>query len=58
MVFLERAIEKVNFGHITKVITQALLIFCGLTSETLFSKLICFGIDSVNVFQGTRTKIS
>jgi len=40
------------------VITQALLIFGGLIGETLFSKLICFGIDSVNVFQETTTKIS
>jgi hypothetical protein len=34
MVFLERAIEKANFGNITKVITQALLTFGGLIGET------------------------
>jgi hypothetical protein len=58
MVFLEREIENANFENITKMITQALLTFGRLIGQTLLSKFICFGIDSVNVFQGTRTKIT
>jgi len=39
----------------TKVIMAALLRGGGLTKKDSSKKLLCFGIDGVNVFQGGKT---
>ncbi len=30
----------------------------GLSREKLFKKLLCFGVDGMNVFQGSRTRVT
>jgi hypothetical protein len=29
-----------------------------LNREELFKKLLCFGVDGVNVFQGSKTRVT
>jgi hypothetical protein len=40
-----------------KVIMEALMIGGGLPRNQIVQKLICFEVDGVNVFQGTRTGV-
>jgi hypothetical protein len=55
---LERVVKGADAGNLTRVIIQALLTVGGLIGESLSSKLICFGADSVSVFQGARTGVT
>jgi hypothetical protein len=43
---------------LTKVIIKTLLIIDGLTNDSLSFKLISFGINDVNVFQGAMIEIT
>ncbi len=55
---LERMIEVANSKNMTK---DSLLLnivdFGGLIGESLLFKLVCFGVDGVNVFQGVKIKV-
>jgi hypothetical protein len=51
-------IEVANSKNMTK---DSLLLnivdFGGLIGESLLFKLVCFGVDGVNVFQGVKIKV-
>jgi hypothetical protein len=49
MVSLEKMIKMVDYGNLTKIITQTLLIVGGPTCKLLLSKLNYFGVDNTNV---------
>jgi hypothetical protein len=49
MVSLEKMIKMVNYGNLTKIITQTLLIVGGVTCESLSLKLNYFGVDCMSV---------
>jgi hypothetical protein len=44
--------------HLTNVIIYALLYEGGLSREQVASKLVCFGVDEVNTFQGAKTGVT
>jgi hypothetical protein len=44
--------------NLTKIIMEALMIGGGLPRNQIAQKLICFGVDSVNVFQGIRIGVT
>jgi hypothetical protein len=54
---------KANFGrnssvnNLTKVIMGSLLIYNGLSDFPLASKLVCFGIDGLITFQGSKISV-
>jgi hypothetical protein len=41
-----------------EVIMNSMMKGGGLSKEKLFKKLLCFGVDGVNVFQGNRTRVT
>jgi hypothetical protein len=53
--YIERVINGSGSNNLTKVIMATLLKGGGLTKEDLSKKLLCFGTDGVNVFQGGKT---
>jgi hypothetical protein len=49
MVSFEKMIKMVNYGNLTKIITQTLLIIGGLTCKSLSLKFNYFGVDDMSV---------
>ncbi len=47
-------LEGSSSDNLTKVIMEALTIGGGLLKYQIAQKLICFGVDGVNVFKGTK----
>jgi hypothetical protein len=41
-----------------EVIMNSMMKGGGLSKEKLFKKLLCFGVDGVNVFQGSKTRVT
>jgi hypothetical protein len=54
---LDRVVTSSRSDILTKVIMEALMIGGGLPQNQIAQKLICFEVDGVNVFQGTRTGV-
>jgi hypothetical protein len=44
--------------HLTSVIMRALLGEGGLSYEEIASKLVCFGVDGVSTFQGSKMGVT
>ncbi len=55
---LDKVLEGLSSDNLTKVIMEALIIGGGLPRDQIAQKLICFGVDGVNVFQGTKNGVT
>jgi hypothetical protein len=53
-VSFEKVIEGVDLRNLNRVIILTLLTIGSLTCESLSSKLICFGVDGMSVFQSVK----
>jgi hypothetical protein len=51
-------IERLRNDNLTKVIMETLTIGGGLSKDQIAQKFICFGVDGVNVFQGTKNGVT
>jgi hypothetical protein len=51
-------VASLGSDNLIKVIMEALMISGGLPWNQITQKLICFGADGVNVFQGTRIGVT
>jgi hypothetical protein len=58
LISLDRVVVGSRSDNLIKVIMVALMISGGLPRNQTIQKLICFGADGVNVFQGTRTSVT
>ncbi len=54
MISFDHVLEGSGIDNLTKVIMEALTIRGGMLRNHVTTKLICFGRDNVNVFQGTK----
>jgi hypothetical protein len=57
-IYLDKVLESLSSDNLTKVIMEALTIGGGLPKYQIAQKLICFGVDGVNVFQGTKNGVT
>jgi hypothetical protein len=55
---LQQVVEGSHVDNLTKVIVKSLLLYGGLLEFDLALKLICFGVDGVMMFQGSKTKVT
>jgi hypothetical protein len=51
-------IERLSNDNLTKVIMEMLTIGGGLSRNQIVQKLICFGANGVNVFQGIKNGVT
>ncbi len=58
LIFLEQVIERGGVDYLTKDIMDALKKHGGLFYVVIVAKLISFGFDGVNVFQGVRNGVT
>ncbi len=58
LISLDRMIERLRNDNLTKVIMETLTIGGGLSKDQIAQKFICFGVDGVNVFQGTKNGVT
>jgi hypothetical protein len=56
LISLDRTVVGSGSNNLT--IMEAFMISGGLPRNQITQKLICFGVDDVNVFQGTRTSVT
>jgi hypothetical protein len=54
---LDQTLEGSRSNNLTKVIMEVVMIGGGLPQDQIAKKLICFGVDGANVFQGTKTSV-
>jgi hypothetical protein len=50
LIFLDKVVAGLGSDKLTKVIMEAFMIGGGLPQNQIAQKLICFGVDGVNVF--------
>ncbi len=53
MLFLERVLDGANSNNMIQPIIEALTIRGALNKKYMTKKLVSFGVDKVNIFQGT-----
>jgi len=58
LIYLDQVIVGSRNDNLTKVIMKALMIGGGVLRDQIAHKLICFGVDGVNVFQGTQSGVT
>jgi hypothetical protein len=58
LIFLDQVVEGLGNDNMTKVIMQVLMISGGVQRNQIAQKLICFGANGVNVFQGTKSGVT
>ncbi len=58
LIFLDTMVTGSRSDNLIKVIMQVIMIGGGLPQNQIAQKLICFGVDGVNVFQRTRTSVT
>jgi len=51
LVCVERAVDRLGLNNFIKMIMNAFFNYGGMIREDLFNKLLCFGVDSVSIFQ-------
>jgi hypothetical protein len=51
-------LEGLSSDNLTKVIVEAFKIGGGLPRYQIAQKFICFGVDGVNVFNGTKNGVT
>ncbi len=54
LVSFEKVIKGVDLKFLSRVIILTLLTIGSLTCESISSKLICFGVEGVNVLQSVK----
>ncbi len=54
LICLDKVVEGSWIDNLAKMIMEALMINYGLLRNQIAQKLICFGANGVNVFQGTK----
>ncbi len=55
---LQQVLSGFSVDNFTKVIVDFLLTYGGLSKSNLASKLVCFGVNGVTTFQGSKTSVS
>lgn len=55
MVCIDKVLDGLCFDNLIETIMNTLLEGGGLTMKDLSKKLLCFGVDGVNVLQGGKT---
>ncbi len=58
LILLDQIVEGSGSDNLTKVIMEALMIGGGVPKDQIAQKLICFGANGVNVFQGTKSDVT
>jgi hypothetical protein len=51
-------LEGSRYNNLTKVIMEVVMIGGGLPQEQIAKKLICFGVDGANAFEGTKSSVT
>jgi hypothetical protein len=54
---LQQVVEGSFVNNLAKVIVEFLLLYGGILESNLALKLVCFGIDGVMMFQGSKTRV-
>ncbi len=54
LIFSNRVVEGSRSNNLTKVIMEEMMIGGRLARDHIVDKIISFGADGVNVFQGTK----
>jgi hypothetical protein len=54
---LDQMLKGSRSNNLTKVIMEVVMIGGGLPQDQIAKKLICFGVDGANVFQGTKISV-
>jgi hypothetical protein len=54
LISLDRMVEGSRSNNLIKVIMEAMMIGGGLARDHIANKVVSFGVDGVNVFQGTK----
>jgi hypothetical protein len=55
---LERVVDKATFNNQTIVIVCSLIYLGGLLVVDVVNKVVCFGADSVTIFQGLKIGVT
>jgi hypothetical protein len=58
LISLDRVIKGSRGDNLTKVIMEALMICGGVPKNQIAQKLICFGANGVDVFQGIKSGVT
>ncbi len=58
LISLDCVLEGSSSNNFTKVIMEALTTRGGMPRDYIASKLMSFGVDNVNVFQGTKSSVT
>jgi hypothetical protein len=58
LISLEHVIERRGFDNLIKVIVDALKKHVGVFDANVVARLLSFGVDCVNVFQGVRNGVT
>jgi hypothetical protein len=51
-------VDRPTSNNLKRILVDAMVLYGGLILETMASKLITFGADKVNVFQGVRIRVT
>ncbi len=58
MIYLQKVVDGVGANNLTIAIMEALHNSGGLSSTIVAEKLLCFGADGVNTFQGIKIGVT
>jgi hypothetical protein len=47
-------VDGATFDNLKCIFVDAMVLFCDLDEDNIALKLIIFGVDEVNIFQGAR----
>jgi len=50
--------KRFSVDNLMKVIVESLFIYSGILEFNLASKLVCFGVDGVTTFQGSKIDVT
>jgi hypothetical protein len=58
LICVDQIFDGLGFNNLTKVIMNFMMEGGGLSREELSKKLLCFGVDGVNIFQRGKIRIT
>jgi hypothetical protein len=58
LIWVDQIVDGLGFNNLIKVTINFMMEGGGLSKEELSKKLLCFAVDGVNMFQGSKTKMT
>jgi hypothetical protein len=55
---LQQVVDGATSDNLKHILVDALILYGDLTQKSIASKLITFGVDGVNFFQGVKTSVT